>query len=165
VAILNRGRIDEVYVLMGPSSLSAQLPGTHTMRQNILDTIDRAQDHLLIVGYMLNSEEVFQRVVSKCSTVRVQVHLDRRQTRGDGHASRMANDLAKAGAEVKLHDAFEGSMHAKVIVADEHEAIVGSANFTHSGSHRNLEAGIRLRGPSVAVLRNAMLSMFEQMEA
>ena len=57
-----RGRIDEVYVLMGPSSLSAQLPGTHTMRQNILDIIDRAQDHLLIVGYMLNLEEVFQRV-------------------------------------------------------------------------------------------------------
>ena len=74
----------------------------------------------------------------------------------------MASDLAKAGAEVKLHDAFEGSMHAKVIVADEHEAIVGSANFTYSGSHRNLEAGIRLRGPSVAVLRNAMLSMFDK---
>jgi len=160
---MDRGRIDEVYVLMGPSSLSAQLPGTHAMRQNILDTIGRAQNNLLIVGYILNSEEVFQLIVSKCSMVRVQVHLDRRQTMGDERASKMASDLAKSGAEVELHDAFEGSMHAKVIVADEHEAIVGSANFTYSGSHRNLETGIRLRGPSVAVLRNAMLNMFEQM--
>ena len=154
--------LDEVYVLMGPSSLSSKLTGTHAMRQNILDTVDRSERSLLIVGYMMNSEELFTRVLSKCRTVRVSIHLDRRQTVGDDAALRMARELEDAGARVKLHDEFEGSMHAKVIVADDREAIVGSANFTHSGSHRNFEVGIRLWGPSVGILRDALTTMFEQ---
>ena len=63
---------------------------------------------------------------------------------------------------MKLHDEFEGSMHAKVIVADDREAIVGSANFTHSGSHRNFEVGIRLWGPSVGILRDALTTMLNR---
>ena len=54
-------------------------------------------------------------------------------------------------------------MHAKVIVADDREAIVGSANFTHSGSHRNFEVGIRLWGPHrPGILRDALTTMFNR---
>ena len=146
---------------MGPSELSARIPRTHAMRQNILDTIDRAHDRLFIAGYMLNSEEIFQRLITKCETTRVIIHLDKRQTMNDENAHAMSTELTRAGAHVTLHDSFEGSLHAKVIIADDSEAIIGSANFTHSGSHRNLEAGLRLRGPSVPMLHQAIATMFE----
>jgi phosphatidylserine/phosphatidylglycerophosphate/cardiolipin synthase-like enzyme len=65
--------------------------------------------------------------------------------------------LKKAGAVVNLHsDTVEGSMHAKVIISDNKEAIVGSSNLTYSGADRNLEMGIRIRGPSVKILRNTV---------
>lgn len=162
---MDRNFIDEVYVLMGPSSLSTSLPGTHAMRQNILDTIDRAEEKLLLVGYMLNSVEMLERIVHKCQTAKVEIHLDRRQMSTDREALEYIETLRGEGAIVKLHqNSFEGSLHAKVIIADEKEAIIGSANFTHSGSHRNLEAGLRLRGPSVKTLYNALIVMFNQME-
>ena len=37
------------------------------------------------------------------------------------------------------------SVHAKVLIADDHTALVGSANFTTGGSHNNREYGVRLR--------------------
>jgi phosphatidylserine/phosphatidylglycerophosphate/cardiolipin synthase-like enzyme len=47
-------------------------------------------------------------------------------------------------------------MHAKVIISDNTEAIVGSANLTYSGADRNLEIGVRIRGPSVKTLRDTV---------
>ena len=58
---------------------------------------------------------------------------------------------------VKLHsDTTVGSMHAKVIISDNTEAIVGSANLTFSGADRNLEVGVRICGPSVKILRDTV---------
>ncbi len=41
------------------------------------------------------------------------------------------------------------SLHAKVLIADAHTALVSSANFTSGGSHLNREYGVRLREPSL----------------
>ena len=85
------------------------------------------------------------------------IHLDKNQTFGDQRATSVYYDLVKAGARIKLHnDTVEGSMHAKVIIADHSEAIVGSANLTYSGADRNLEMGVRIRGPTVKILRNTV---------
>ena len=108
---------------------------------------------------------MLERIVLKCQTAKVEIHLDRRQMSTDQEALEYIETLRGEGAIVKLHqNSFEGSLHAKVIIADEKEAIIGSANFTHSGSHRNLEAGLRLRGPSVKILYNSLTVMFNQME-
>ena len=127
------------------------------MRKNLLDTIDRATESLLIAGYMLSSPEISERIISKCSRIEVIIHLDEKQTFGDERATLVYHSLKKAGAVVNLHsDTVEGSMHAKVIISDNKEAIVGSANLTYSGADRNLEIGIRIRGPSVKILRNTV---------
>lgn len=148
---------DEVRVLLGPSSISSEIEGSHLMRKNLLDTIDRANESLLIAGYMLNSPEIAERIMLKCSRVEVVIHLDKNQTFGDARATLVYHDLVKAGAVIKLHDdTVEGSMHAKVIIADHSEAIVGSANLTYSGADRNLEMGVRIRGPTVKILRNTV---------
>lgn len=149
---------DEVRVLIGPSSLATPISGAHVMRQNLLDTIDRATRSLLIAGYMLNSDEIFERLLPKCATIAVNIHLDYAQTMGDSRAKKIFHELQNAGAIVQLHrEDLEGSMHAKVIIADDFEAIVGSANLTFSGADRNVEVGLRLRGPSVRILRKAVV--------
>jgi len=40
-------------------------------------------------------------------------------------------------------------IHAKAYVADDSMALVGSANFTHSGLHENLEYAVCLRTPEI----------------
>ena len=149
---------DEVRVLIGPSALATPISGVHVMRQNLLDTIDRANRSLLIAGYMLNSNEIFERLLPKCSTIEVTIHLDHTQTMVDTRAKKIYRELQNAGAIIKLHcEIGEGSMHAKVIIADDFEAIVGSANLTYSGADRNIEIGLRLRGPSVRILRKSVI--------
>lgn len=43
-------------------------------------------------------------------------------------------------------------LHAKVLVVDRLEALVGSANFTFHGLESNLELGLRVRGPQAAAI-------------
>ncbi len=153
---------DTITVLLGPSEKAANIDKTRTMRQTILDTIGAANESLIIVGYMLNSEEIVDRIIGLDPRVEVIVHLDERQTKGDRRAMASAKRLRENGAMVNLHGAnFRGSMHAKVIIADDREAIVGSANLTYSGADRNLEIGLQLRGPSVSILKNAVEYTFE----
>lgn len=48
-----------------------------------------------------------------------------------------------------------GVMHAKVVIIDDHAALVTSANFTEAAQNRNIEAGIIVRQHHhVACLRN-----------
>ncbi len=42
------------------------------------------------------------------------------------------------------------SMHIKAVVVDEARVLIGSANFTNAGQHRNYEAGAYLEDPAFA---------------
>jgi len=152
---------DEVSVLLGPSEIASGIRGARVMRQALLDTIGVATESLIVVGYMLNSSEIVERIISIDSRIEVVIHLDERQTMGDQRARDSVEILRNNGAVVNLHgESVRGSMHAKVIIADDSEAIVGSANLTYSGSNRNLEIGLRLRGPSVYILKSSVESAF-----
>lgn len=52
-------------------------------------------------------------------------------------------------------------LHAKALVVDRIEALVGSANFTFHGLESNLELGLRVRGPQAA----AIAERFDHLEA
>jgi phosphatidylserine/phosphatidylglycerophosphate/cardiolipin synthase-like enzyme len=49
---------------------------------------------------------------------------------------------------------YERKLHAKVIVADRHDALVTSANLTHAGLLENLEMGLRIQGPMARAVVN-----------
>lgn len=50
---------------------------------------------------------------------------------------------------------YDRKLHAKVIVADRHDALVTSANLTHAGLLENLEMGLRIQGAMAgAVVRH-----------
>ncbi len=151
-------RSDLVTVLIGPTEAAVGVSDARVMRQALLDTIDRAERELIVVGYMIDDDQIVERICSKPASVIVIVHVDKKQTMDWSRAKAAVRNMRKSGAMVKLHD--EGSresLHAKVIVADSKEAIVGSANLTSRGADRNFEVGVRIRGPSVRTLRDAMI--------
>lgn len=47
---------------------------------------------------------------------------------------------------------YSRKLHAKVIVADRHDALVTSANLTHAGLLENLEMGLRVKGAMAGAL-------------
>jgi len=47
----------------------------------------------------------------------------------------------------------EVKVHAKVAVADDHAALVTSANLTHLGLRENMELGVLVHGPPAATIR------------
>ena len=127
------------------------------MRRTILDTIERATTDLLVVGYMIDDPQIVDKICSKAGSMLTEVHVDRKQTTQYRSAMDAVSKLERAGALVTLHDeGLRESLHAKVIVADAKEAIVGSANLTSRGADRNYEIGIRVRGPSARKLREAL---------
>ena len=50
-------------------------------------------------------------------------------------------------ATTKTGEHYDRKLHAKVIVADRHDALVTSANLTRAGLRENLEMGLRIQGP------------------
>ena len=149
---------DEVYILLSPSNLAAEIRGCHTTKQNIVDVINSAEHNLTIVGYMVSSSEIVDLIKRRASEIEVYLHIDKLQANSYPEAAESARDIENAGAFVKFHDdTISGSLHAKVIISDDKEAIIGSANFTHSGTDRNFEMGVRLKGPSVKIMKNAVL--------
>lgn len=150
---------DLVTVLVGPSEDAIEIAGVLIMRQALLDTIDRAERELIIVGYMIDDQKIVERICSKPAGVTVTVHVDEKQTMDWPSAKSAVAKMRKSGAIVKLHDPGKReSLHAKVIIADSKEAVVGSANLTSRGADRNFEVGVRIRGPSAKILRNAMVA-------
>jgi cardiolipin synthase len=57
---------------------------------------------------------------------------------------------------------YDRKLHAKVIVADRHDALVTSANLTRAGLLENLEMGLRIQGATAgAVVRHFDLLIAE----
>ena len=149
---------DLVTILIGPSAASLRVPEALVMRQSLLDTIDRTERELIVVGFMIDDPMIVDRISSMASGTIVEVHVDKKQTEKFQTAMAAAEKMRRSGAVVTMHD--EGnreSLHAKVVISDSTEAIVGSANLTSRGADRNYEVGVRIRGPSVKILRRAVL--------
>ena len=52
-------------------------------------------------------------------------------------------------ASLDVQKSRRSSVHAKLIVADQQAVYLGSANFTTAAFQRNIEAGLRLRSPTL----------------
>ena len=63
--------------------------------------------------------------------------------------------LTKATNERGEH--YDRKLHAKVIVADRHDALVTSANLTQAGLLENLEMGLRIQGPWLGLSSNTSI--------
>ena len=146
-------------VWTGPRVEGSYLRAT---RQVVQDIISAAQSELLVVGYWLAGKEDYEGIINDiielmadavARGVKVTMVLDEGE-KGYGKNNRdtLIALWPKGVALPKLltwkipPDDKHLKLHAKVLVADRHDALVTSANLTMYALDRNMEMGVRAQG-------------------
>ena len=161
-----------VPVWTGPEVSGSELRRTESVVQEIIANAER---ELLIVGYWLvaatdNIKSLLDLLISKAGDgVRVRFIFDSgEKSCGPDNLSTLNAHWPSTVQEPRREvyswsDAllkattlsgcqYDRKLHAKVIVADECDALVTSANLTQAGFLVNLEMGTRIRGPMAKAL-------------
>lgn len=137
-----------------------------------LELIKKADDRLWLVSPYL-SEEAFgklkpalQTAVNQGATISL---LTRYLTYGDDDSeynrefARRLMDVPELAANTRLYEYINeetwDTFHAKVIIADQEQAYLGTANVTHKGFLSNLELGVLFQGEPVIHLANLFESL------
>lgn len=106
--------------------------------QLVLQTIDRAQHSIRLMGYSFTSPEVTRALIAASRRgVDVRVVLDEKGNTGKANRAAM-NLLANAGIPVRTVSNFK-IMHDKVIVADGAHVEAGSFNYSRAADRSNSE--------------------------
>lgn len=159
-ALLTEGEATQTEVVWtGPKVEGSYL---RTTRQVVQDIISAAQSELLVVGYWLAGKKDYEGIINNIielmanavtQGVKVTMVLDEGE-KGYGKNNRdTLNALWPKGVALpKLltwripADDKHLKLHAKVLVADRHDALVTSANLTMYALDRNMEMGVRTKG-------------------
>lgn len=146
-------------------------PAEYDMRQissALLDICRSADESLLVVSPFLESQGIkwLQPGIEGALRRGVDVTIVSRELREGEPNMRALTDLVELeggqNGTLRVFDYYEPdpdsekplyTLHSKVIVADEREAYIGSANFTNYGLSQNLEVGVILRGEEVSDLQ------------
>lgn len=144
-----------------PVMTLGDLPGSPLARRvaSVAESlIDAARFELIVVTYALTegAEFLLRRVIAAQKRgVKTQLILDE-----GSEKVRLLKVLWGSTPLPEIYVLAEGShlrtLHAKVILRDREEALIGSANVTWSGMRNNLEMGALLKGPSVASFADAL---------
>lgn len=158
--LLTEGEATQTEVVWtGPKVEGSYLRAT---RQVVQDIISAAQSELLVVGYWLAGKEDYEGIINDiielmahavARGVKVAMVLDEGE-KGYGKNNRdtLIALWPKGVALPKLltwkipADDKHLKLHAKVLVADRHDALVTSANLTMYALDRNMEMGVRVQG-------------------
>ncbi len=150
-------------VWTGPVSTS--VPARSTMSV-LLDLIDRAQQDIIIVGYVITDAAaiIFEHLAAAQQRgVQVVLIGDRLAEKLDvlrscwPHNQRLPALYSRAETPADPRSA----LHAKLAVADQRYMLVTSANLTYHGLAGNIEIGIEIEGQiaaEVVVLLNTLIS-------
>lgn len=148
----NEHRLDIVWT--GPSSYRVPVRQT---REVLLDVIGSAEKSLIVVSFAAYKVQAVSDALRDAADRGVDVRLVL-ETKDAGVLDHDAADaFASLGSSVALYewpiDQREGAsaglmpaMHAKAAIADEHTALVTSANLTGSAVSHNMELGVLIRG-------------------
>ncbi len=158
--LLTEGEATQTEVVWtGPKVEGSYLRAT---RQVVQDIISAAQSELLVVGYWLAGKEDYEGIINDIIDlmahavvrgVKVTLVLDEGEKAYGKNNRNTLIALWPKGIELpKLltwkipADDKHLKLHAKVLVADRHDALVTSANLTMYALDRNMEMGVRAQG-------------------
>lgn len=139
-------------VWTGPISTAVPVRSTVSV---LLDLIDRAQQEIVIVGYIITdaSSIVFEHLaVAQKRGVQVVLVGDRLEEKLDvlracwPHGQRLPTLYSRVETPADPRSA----LHAKLAVADQRYLLVTSANLTYHGLAGNIEIGLELEGQIAA---------------
>lgn len=118
-------------------------------RSRLREIINSATKELLVVGFSMTDSEIERLVLDRAKNfVRVTIVGEREQEGVREWLQRwpatVPRPTALVGVEADTHERY--IVHGKAVVADRTRALVGSANFTAQGLHRNVELGMIIEG-------------------
>jgi cardiolipin synthase A/B len=142
-------------VWTGPSTASVAMRKTE---QALIQVIDAATERLFITSLVAYSVPSIMRALE--SAIRRNVKISMLLEESDEHSGSISFDLiGKMKIALPTANIFSwadkgerfggGKVHAKIVVADERECFVSSANLTGHAMAKNMEAGILIRGGTV----------------
>lgn len=130
----------------------ARVPSVPTTRSAVDALLSGCKRELLVVGYLLEDRAFLESVEDLCACGR-EVTIVGERAKGLFRLYRnwkVTIPSPKFLTAVEPVPGAEFILHAKVVVVDRSEALVGSANFTMPGFRRNFEVGVRLSGKRAA---------------
>ena len=132
--------------------------GTPTIMFSLLQTINMAQDELLITSpYFIPGESILNALsVAALSGVKIKLLVPHKSDSAFINAAARSyyGDILDAGAEIYLYK--KGFVHAKTIVSDSKLVVIGSANMDHRSFELNFEANSMIYDDKIAMqLREA----------
>ncbi|RTL70283.1 MAG: endonuclease [Pseudonocardiaceae bacterium] len=143
-------RVESVW--SGPHEHTAPVRSTE---QALVDLVTESTDHLWLMTYSARPHQPVLDALDAARSrgVRLRVVVETLQGAGGALAGvePAAAFLSVPGVElwhwpVGKRPARSARMHAKIAVADRRTLLVSSANLTQSGTVRNIEAGLLVRG-------------------
>lgn len=135
--------------------------------QVIREMFERATDEILIAGYAISESGGLPDLIGGAVRrgIRVTVLCSDWQSPSGASNSEVMGELIRNGGGLAVHEyrgkSESGIMHVKCLVVDQREMLVGSANFTNAGMHRNYELGVWMDGPTVGVAYTALTSFLQ----
>ncbi|MCO6452962.1 MAG: hypothetical protein J5I90_19415 [Caldilineales bacterium] len=130
-------------------------------RQTIEDLIDDAQSQLWLEQATLLDDEITEHLVAAARRGVAVRFIGPLRADEDDFAAANHQRLRDAGGQVALM--ADPLVHAKVILADDRQALIGSINLTYSSMDLNRELGILTTDPGVlARLRKTMAADWER---
>jgi phosphatidylserine/phosphatidylglycerophosphate/cardiolipin synthase-like enzyme len=127
------------------------------------ELVKSARSELSVAAYLFTSTRILgkiKRAAQRGVTVSLLANDFGRQP---PLVQRELRELVASYPSVRVHNfdsARMGPLHAKVIVSDRSEGIVGSANFTGAAMDKNHEIGVHVRGALAEDLAALLDSLF-----
>lgn len=128
------------------------------------EMVDAAETEIIVLGYELSDGPTVERLARRASLgVRVDLIVDATQTSVD----RLRESWPAGGGVARIFRTTASPfgrtrrLHAKCVIVDGRQALVGSANFTKSGLGTNLELAVLLEGPEVRRLRTLAVELVD----
>lgn len=143
----SRGRQSVEVVWTGPSS---DVSTGRFTAVTVTDLITESRRELLLVTYMVHRDRVLTGALTAAVERGVTITLV--YERHDDNRQFSSEAVPFPGLDaIRLHwprvsRPARAALHAKVMVVDDHVALVGSANLTGQAMEANLECGILIRG-------------------
>ena len=157
---MSSGKRDTVSLFASPQEFASSV-GLKSSIYVIKNLIRNAKESIFITCYELSSREITEVIIEAAKRhVLVDIYIDE-SGRSSGRIERSSQnleDLRACGVKILQRVNTDFDNHTKAIIVDRKHGIIGSANFTHSGMHRNIEIGAKISGPTCAIFVDKFIS-------
>ncbi|ARI78304.1 phospholipase D-like domain-containing protein [Halobacillus mangrovi] len=131
-------------------------------QQEIADTIQSAEHTIDVAIFLFTNKNIVAELCQAAKRgVKVRVFTDRKQTKNSQVQYDHMKEMAQYGVKIRTNT-HDGTMHIKMLIADQQKALVGSYNFTNNAEKKNDEILLSINNEKQAVkLTNIFQDLWE----